>query len=1169
MYKAPYQGVANQLAEYGRYGDSQLVHMNPIEVQMLASLSPTGQLTRNPQTGQPEAFLPFLAPLLGSFLGSSLLTGAGAGILGAAGLSSAAAGAIGSGLATAAVTGDLEQGILSGITGFGLGQAFGAAGDALSKAGVDTATQAATDAATQAAQTITPTGVGDISLGTGMGAGPSMGPMATAPMESFLPMSDRLDLLSQGLQAPLSSTGTTAAAVPTARDLTATQRLSAPFQEPGAFLKQLSSPGTFLPAYVGETSRMAREQELMGRGSMREYEEQQAAERRKTLGQMGNVFNQVRQAYPRVGYAEGGMVEKYFDGGGIEDQIRQAAIDQLYGVSLPTAQNVQLGLRGQYVQTPPTASYSALDVGGEGYLPGVSPEFEYFSRTPPPGTSPGPINPPQGPPAGPGMDMDRLGYGGIDLGQYLSNFANIQNRPAFDPNAFSSFIDQSLAQRFDPLQERIREMETQSLLQREFNPFRNELARLQTENYLAQQFAPLQQSIGNLGAQYAALNAGLATRPTSQAPINVSVPVNLGGLGDALQGINQNLEGLYDPNNFFLSNINERLAGIENRPTPEFDYSRIPTPSFDFSTIEQRLAAIENRPIPEFDYSRIPTPSFDFSTIEQRLAGIENRPTPEFDYSRIPQYTPFDLSPLENRLAAIESRSQPEFDYSRIPVPSFDFSPIEQRLAAIESRPQPQFDYSRIPQIDLSGLESRLGGLESRIGSIQTPAYTPFEFDYSRIPRVDLSGLESRLGGLESRVGNIQIPAYTPFEFDYNRLSGLESRLGGLEQGLGSIRSSIPSAPDLSGIYGQLGTLQSQLGSLSSSIPAAPDLSGIYNRFGELESRIGNIQIPAYTPFEFDYNRISGLESRLGGLEQGLGSIRSSIPAAPDLSGIYGQLGGLQSQLGSLSSSIPAAPDLSGLYNRFGELESQLGSLRSSIPSAPDLSGIYGQLGGLQSQLGSLSSSIPAAPDLSGIYSQLGTLQSQIGSIAPTNIDPVLQRLSGLEALLANQSNYYNPYQYQYGAYFAEGGATSDAIAQPSMNQGDPQQLVAMTVAAIRGEIENADEVIQAFVDTYGSENFMQLRNQVLREIVPNAQTEGMVEGNGGGQDDLVEGMIGSQRPVAVSPGEYIIPADAVALAGGGYSGDGAKFFDSLVDDIRSKTMGTTEQVKPYREMAE
>ena len=135
MMRRPMQGMADQMATHGRYGDSMLVHMNPVEVQGLASLSPTGELTRNPMTGQPEAFLPFLAPLLGSLAGSSLLTGAAAGglggLIGATGLSSAAAGAIGSGLATTAITGNLKEGIMSGLTGFGLGKAFGAASEAL------------------------------------------------------------------------------------------------------------------------------------------------------------------------------------------------------------------------------------------------------------------------------------------------------------------------------------------------------------------------------------------------------------------------------------------------------------------------------------------------------------------------------------------------------------------------------------------------------------------------------------------------------------------------------------------------------------------------------------------------------------------------------------------------------------------------------------------------------------------------------------------------------------------------------------------------------------------------------------------------------------------------------------------------------------------------------
>jgi len=134
----------NNVASQGRYGDTMLMHVNPAEVQGLASVMP---LTRNPETGQPEAFLPFLLPLLGSALGTAGLTGAGAGalggLIGATGLSSAAAGAIGSGLTTALVEGDLKKGIMSGITGFGMGKVMGAAGLGGTEAIADEASKAA------------------------------------------------------------------------------------------------------------------------------------------------------------------------------------------------------------------------------------------------------------------------------------------------------------------------------------------------------------------------------------------------------------------------------------------------------------------------------------------------------------------------------------------------------------------------------------------------------------------------------------------------------------------------------------------------------------------------------------------------------------------------------------------------------------------------------------------------------------------------------------------------------------------------------------------------------------------------------------------------------------------------------------------------------------------
>jgi len=106
--QAPMQRQAQRLADQGRYGDSMMVHMNPTEVQVLNQMAPGG-LTRNPQTGQPEAFA-FLAPLIASMASK-------AGILGTTGLLAkpVVAGALASGLTTTIQTGSLEEGIKSGL----------------------------------------------------------------------------------------------------------------------------------------------------------------------------------------------------------------------------------------------------------------------------------------------------------------------------------------------------------------------------------------------------------------------------------------------------------------------------------------------------------------------------------------------------------------------------------------------------------------------------------------------------------------------------------------------------------------------------------------------------------------------------------------------------------------------------------------------------------------------------------------------------------------------------------------------------------------------------------------------------------------------------------------------------------------------------------------------
>jgi hypothetical protein len=366
MQPMPYKQVADHLASYGRLGDSQLVHMNPIEVQMLGSLSPTGQLTINPVTGQPEAFLPFLAPLLGSWLGTTALAGSTLGGLLGTGLSKAAAGAIGSALASTAATGDLKEGILSGITGFGLGKVFGAMGGADKLAGA-------------AGSTPTPANVEGFFSPTGGGAALNQATTATAPILAGAPTSAPVG----GFFSP---TGGAAAFNP----VNAAQ--SAAGAGPGSMnfsagLEELMKPGTFLPIYAGtsvtegirqqeELDRLMKEQGLSEEEAKRKYEE----DARRAIETAQRLYPQMR---PPKGMAAGGQVEGYLEGGAFSNQfglnnMTGGFYDTEFGRSSPS--DIQGRLRGNISVAAPYASYGALDVGGRGYLPGIAPEFQYFRQ---------------------------------------------------------------------------------------------------------------------------------------------------------------------------------------------------------------------------------------------------------------------------------------------------------------------------------------------------------------------------------------------------------------------------------------------------------------------------------------------------------------------------------------------------------------------------------------------------------------------------------------------------------------------------------------------------------------------------------------------------------------------------------------------------------------------
>ena len=415
----PMQGMANQMAQHGRYGDSMLVHMNPIEVQGLASLSPTGSLTVNPVTGQPEAFLPFLAPLLGSFLGTTFLPAAIPALAGKAALT----GAIGSGLATAAATGDLKQGILSGLTGYGLGSALGAAGDMLNPqiagaeqalAGVgEQAATAASDLAlsevglnqaiNQASQTGTPfqlaskTPIGEafspvaqpiapskIVKLSDFSATPQMSPALTqaqglAETAGRTVSQQQAGLASlQGQQTALQSQ------IDTARQaMTPMDRLTAPFKQPGAFGSAMMSPSTLVPIALGEGKReelrMQDEMDSLGRQEKRKRQEDLERSRQQMFGGFGQVskdYNysgyEVPMNYARAGGITSVNPQNYMQNlQGLQRLARGGEVSYSPVISPVGAAQRQANIRGSEVISPAEL---------QGYRPGFSPEIQYFKR---------------------------------------------------------------------------------------------------------------------------------------------------------------------------------------------------------------------------------------------------------------------------------------------------------------------------------------------------------------------------------------------------------------------------------------------------------------------------------------------------------------------------------------------------------------------------------------------------------------------------------------------------------------------------------------------------------------------------------------------------------------------------------------------------------------------
>lgn len=174
------------------------------------------------------------------------------------------------------------------------------------------------------------------------------------------------------------------------------------------------------------------------------------------------------------------------------------------------------------------------------------------------------------------------------------------------------------------------------------------------------------------------------------------------------------------------------------------------------------------------------------------------------------------------------------------------------------------------------------------------------------------------------------------------------------------------------------------------------------------------------------------------------------------------------------------------------------------------------------------------------------------------------------------RDNRVNPYRMAQGGLLnslqgtfgpirlAEGGIAD--LAQGGMEApaggGNEKDVVAGAISAIKGESQNPEVALGAFLAQYGEDALRELVDKVQSGEADDTiqRSEGRLDGAGDGMDDLIPANIDGKQDVLLSDGEFIVPADVVSGLGNGSSDAGARELERMMERVRTSRHGTPEQ---------
>ena len=263
------------------------------------------------------------------------------------------------------------------------------------------------------------------------------------------------------------------------------------------------------------------------------------------------------------------------------------------------------------------------------------------------------------------------------------------------------------------------------------------------------------------------------------------------------------------------------------------------------------------------------------------------------------------------------------------------------------------------------------------------------------------------------------------------------------------------------------------------------------------------------------------------------------------------QEGGILSEL-----SIPDEVKLNMLLDQYKDMYESVG-----LPTDP----LTNMRNAMQEKAGSMPSARRRGrTTLSDVFGALGN-PLKGSDLLPAYLMGQLPMFKNQMIVTDSERNQGIPFAKQEGGMLPdEQMIQEDIMAESVPPEGMPndKDIINSAVQAIKGESQNPEIALGAFLQMFGEEALRDLVERVQSgEFDMNANiTEGLLTGVGDGMDDMIPATLEGEQDVVLSDGEFIVPADVVSGIGNGSTESGSRRLYDMMDRVRMMRGGSLKQ---------